>query len=105
MAGIDLIPAMEIEIAAINISVNNQTTTVVNPGSSGDDNLPAFAWHHDSYPFVCVTMVSDCTGMTGGETAMKIGGGEIMKVRGPAMVCSFSLCKRSYIHKWLLMLL
>ncbi|GAD95441.1 amino acid transporter, putative [Paecilomyces variotii No. 5] len=28
-----------------------------------DADLPAVAWHYDSFPFVCVTMLSDCTGM------------------------------------------
>jgi hypothetical protein len=31
-------------------------------------------------------MLSDCTGMVGGETALRTGTGEIMKIRGPAMV-------------------
>lgn len=31
-------------------------------------------------------MLSDCTGMIGGETALRTGTGEVMKVRGPAMV-------------------
>ncbi|OJJ98335.1 hypothetical protein ASPACDRAFT_44840 [Aspergillus aculeatus ATCC 16872] len=83
VAGIDLVPAMDYEIAAINISINNQT--VASTSTTNDDALPAFAWHRDSYPFVCVTMLSDCTGMTGGETALKTASGEIMKVRGPAM--------------------
>ncbi|GAB1198101.1 hypothetical protein APSETT444_007409 [Aspergillus pseudonomiae] len=82
VAGIELIPSMNYEIAAINISVNDQTATVM---KAEDDDLPAFAWHRDSYPFVCVTMLSDCTGMVGGETALKTASGEIMKVRGPAM--------------------
>ncbi|KAJ5739054.1 hypothetical protein N7533_011838 [Penicillium manginii] len=84
-AGIELVPAMEYEIAAINISVNNQTVDVVKDKNPNDDDLPAFAWHRDSYPFVCVTMLSDCTGMIGGETALKTASGEIRKVRGPAM--------------------
>lgn len=77
---------MDYEIAAINISVNDETAAVVEDSNS-DEDLPAFSWHRDSYPFVCVTMLSDCTGMTGGETALKTATGEIMKVRGPAMVC------------------
>ncbi|RJE22975.1 hypothetical protein PHISCL_04702 [Aspergillus sclerotialis] len=85
VAGIDLIPVMDYEIAAVNISVNNQTTSIASAENSTDDNLPAFAWHHDSYPFVCVTMVSDCTGMTGGETALKTAWGDTMKLRGPTM--------------------
>lgn len=96
MAGTDLIPAMDYEIAAINISVNDETMSVIKNGNGSnpdDDGLPVFAWHRDSYPFVCVTMLSDCTGMTGGETALKSASGEIMKVRGPSMVrCSPAFC-------------
>lgn len=88
---------MDYEIAAINISVNDQPVAVVendqNNNQGDDDGLPVFAWHRDSYPFVCVTMLSDCTGMTGGETALKTASGEVIKVRGPSMVCfPFTLC-------------
>jgi hypothetical protein len=41
------------------------------------------AWHNDSYPWVCVCMLSDPTGMVGGETALRKGDGSILKVRGP----------------------
>jgi len=41
------------------------------------------AWHNDSYPWVCVCMLSDPTGMKGGETALRKGDGSIFKVRGP----------------------
>jgi hypothetical protein len=41
------------------------------------------AWHNDSYPWVCVCMLSDPTGMVGGETALRRGDGNILKVRGP----------------------
>jgi hypothetical protein len=94
IAGIDLIPALEYDVGHINISINNVTTEVVVQGGStggaaptpyGDEDLSAFSWHRDSYPFVCVTMLSDCTGMVGGETAMRMGNGEVMKVRGPSM--------------------
>lgn len=87
VAGMELVPVMDTEIAAINIAINNQNPSVAQINDSSKENdLPAFAWHYDSYPFVCVTMLSDCTHMTGGETALKTGTGEIMKVRGPAMV-------------------
>ncbi|KAL4748382.1 hypothetical protein BDW72DRAFT_205659 [Aspergillus terricola var. indicus] len=36
-------------------------------------------------PFVCLTVLSDCTGMVGGETALKTPIGEIRKIRGPVM--------------------
>ncbi|KAL4938274.1 hypothetical protein BDV06DRAFT_231967 [Aspergillus oleicola] len=105
VAGIDLVPAWDYEIANINIAVkddpveddvvqrdngtttnggsNGHTSVITNP--SAEDDTPAFAWHYDSFPFVCVTMLSDCTGMVGGETAIKMPSGEIKKVRGPAM--------------------
>lgn len=51
-----------------------------------DDNMPVVGWHRDSYPFVCVLMMSDTAGMVGGETALRTGTGEIMKVRGPSKV-------------------
>lgn len=51
-----------------------------------EEKLSAVDWHTDSYPFVCVTMLSDCTNMIGGETALRTGSGEIIKVRGPQMV-------------------
>ncbi|KAL1863772.1 hypothetical protein Plec18170_000611 [Paecilomyces lecythidis] len=86
VAGMELVPVMDTEIAAINIAINNQNPSVAQTNDSSKENdLPAFAWHYDSYPFVCVTMLSDCNHMTGGETALKTGTGEIMKVRGPAM--------------------
>lgn len=78
---------MDTEISAVNIAVNESNSASVIVKEQSDGDLPAFAWHFDSYPFVCVTMLSDCTGMVGGETALKTGTGEIMKVRGPAIVC------------------
>lgn len=85
VAGVDLVPVMDMEISAINISVNPPPVPGANQHVSDEDES-AFAWHYDSYPFVCVTMLSDCTDMQGGETALKTASGEIMKVRGPAMV-------------------
>ncbi|KAJ5954973.1 hypothetical protein N7501_009252 [Penicillium viridicatum] len=40
-------------------------------------------WHYDSYPYVCVLMLSDTEGMIGGETYIKKGDGEVQKVEGP----------------------
>ena len=56
-------------------------------GCPHEDDKPIVGWHKDSYPFVCVLMLSDCTNMIGGETAMRTGTGGVMKVRGPQMVC------------------
>ncbi|KAJ0317639.1 hypothetical protein COL922a_013818 [Colletotrichum nupharicola] len=83
VAGVDLAPAIEYEVGHVNISINDVTTELTAIENSDDSS--AFAWHLDSYAFVCVTMLSDCTGMIGGETAMRTGTGEVMKVRGPAM--------------------
>lgn len=89
VAGIDLVPSLDFEIANINISIPDPNTNAQRTVSlTSNEELPAVAWHYDSFPFVCVTMLSDCTGMVGGETAMRTPAGEIMKVRGPAMVSS-----------------
>ncbi len=101
IAGVELVPQMDFEIAHINISTQNDPEEVVkealqekahreaDEGVSGcpwEDDQPIVDWHTDSYPFVCVTMLSDCTDMIGGETALRRGDGGIMKVRGPGMV-------------------
>ncbi|KAL3493274.1 hypothetical protein BJX62DRAFT_235351 [Aspergillus germanicus] len=86
VAGIDLVPSIDFEIANINISIRDENANVEHTVDLvSDQELPAVAWHYDSFPFVCVTMLSDCTGMVGGETALRMPNGEIMKVRGPAM--------------------
>lgn len=89
VAGIDLVPSIDFEIANINISIrdeDSETEQVVTLSDSCEDRMSAVAWHYDSFPFVCVAMLSDCTGMVGGETALRMSSGEIMKVRSPAMV-------------------
>lgn len=93
---------MEFEIGHINISVINEEDRTkglvavaekasrdADEGVAGcpwEDESPIVDWHTDSYPFVCVTMLSDCTTMVGGETALRRGDGEVVKVRGPQMV-------------------
>lgn len=47
---------------------------------------PIVGWHTDSYPFVCVLMMSDVRDMIGGETAIRTGNGGILKMRGPSQV-------------------
>ena len=105
--GIDLVPEMDFEIAHINLSskseaqkveeiaaLRDRQLTEEDEGISGcpwEDDKPIVDWHTDSYPFVCVTMLSDTKGMIGGETALHTGDGQILKVRGPAQVNSFSL--------------
>ncbi|KAE8452104.1 hypothetical protein EG329_001571 [Mollisiaceae sp. DMI_Dod_QoI] len=94
IAGIELVPVMDYEIGHINLSV---------PGKiKQDENLDDDAivgWHRDSYPFVCVLMMSDTTGMVGGETALRTGTGEIRKVRGPTKGCAVVLQGRYIDHQ------
>jgi hypothetical protein len=40
-------------------------------------------------------MLSDCTGMVGGETALRTPAGEVLKVRGPEMVSHPEILEQS----------
>lgn len=97
IAGIDLVPAIDFEIGHVNVSVSTKDEQKAalqkmrDGGMDDEDDTPVVGWHTDSYPFVCVLMLSDCTNMVGGETALRTGSGEIMKVRGPGMVSGFIL--------------
>lgn len=110
IAGIELTTEMDLEIGHVNISVKSEQErraeldeiATNRAGFESDEGIagcpwevpedkPIVDWHTDSYPFVCVTMLSDCTTMVGGETALRTGTGEIMKVRGPQMVCNWIL--------------
>ncbi|KAI1394407.1 uncharacterized protein F4822DRAFT_439967 [Hypoxylon trugodes] len=95
VAGIELIPAFDYEVANINISINDQNAQIL----TGSDKTASVAWHYDSFPFVCVTMVSDCSDMVGGETAIRLPGGEIRKVRGPAMGTAVVMQGRYIYHQ------
>lgn len=87
IAGVELVPVMDYEIGHINISVPGSKIHVDNKDHNDeDDENSVVGWHRDSYPFVCVLMLSDTTSMIGGETALRTGTGEIKKVRGPTRV-------------------
>jgi hypothetical protein len=88
IAGVDLVPVIDLEIASVNISVEDPDNSEKKKTAGVEDDLPVTKWHVDSYPFVCVLMMSDASNMVGGETALKSSSGEIMKVRGPQMVSS-----------------
>ena len=86
IAGTELIPAIDFDIANINVSINDQNEkSVQNFNKTDDSQTSAVAWHYDSYPFVVVTMLSNCDGMVGGETALRMPDGSSKKVRGPVM--------------------
>jgi hypothetical protein len=66
IAGVDLVPVIDYEIGHINISVpgtikENKEGVLV----AEDDGKAVVDWHRDSYPFVCVLMMSDTAGMVG----------------------------------------
>lgn len=47
------------------------------------DKSSIIPWHYDSYPYVCVLMLSETEGMVGGETYIRKGDGKAQKVEGP----------------------
>jgi hypothetical protein len=101
IAEIDLVPVIDWEIGHVNISLQSEDEKFkalaekarrdTEENDAREDEDPVVDWHTDSYPFVCVTMLSDCTDMIGGETALRKGNGEIIKVRGPQMVSACHL--------------
>jgi hypothetical protein len=100
IAGVDLVPVMDYEIGHINMSVPGKKKEYDSSVMiSEDDEEAIVGWHRDSYPFVCVLMMSDTTGMIGGETALRTGTGEIKKVRGPSKGCGVILQGRYIDHQ------
>lgn len=94
MAGVDLEIVIDFEIAHANISMKTSeeadaevakheerrkdelpalTNSLSTSSSGGRDIRAIVGWHHDSYPFVCVLMLSDTTNMIGGETSLRMG--------------------------------
>ncbi|GAM40450.1 hypothetical protein TCE0_039f12809 [Talaromyces pinophilus] len=112
IAGIDLVPVMDWEIAHINIAVKSEEEKAkeleivhrnadegVADCALEEDDKPVVDWHTDSYPFVCVTMLSDCATMVGGETMLRKGNGGTVKVRGPQMGSAVILQGRYIEHQ------
>jgi len=101
-AGVDLDVVFDYEIGHLNVQIDElcenmdaigdilppamprRTELSNRPQPSVEDQLASVGnWHTDSYPWVCVCMLSDTTGMLGGETGLRKGDGSILKVRGP----------------------
>jgi hypothetical protein len=117
LAAIDLVPWGDYEIAHINLSApktDDQVQTELSAlrarkssihsdegidVTSFKDDKPIVGWHTDSYPFVCVLMMSDCTNMVGGETALRTANGEVIRVRGPTEGCAVILQGRYITHQ------
>ncbi|KIW68732.1 hypothetical protein PV04_04656 [Phialophora macrospora] len=99
IAGIDLVPMIDIDIGNINISVQDPLKNHEKLENQSNDDIPVTKWHVDSYPFVCVVMMSDASQMIGGETAVKTGSGDIIKVRGPQMGSAVVLQGRHITHQ------
>ncbi len=85
MAGVELQVAFDYEVAHVNLDIKTTESEDERAlKTKGKDDMPALVgWHRDSYPFVCVLMLSDTTNMTGGGTYMRKGNGEISMVEGP----------------------
>ncbi|KAF4781698.1 hypothetical protein HER10_EVM0002191 [Colletotrichum scovillei] len=99
VAGVDLIPNIQYEVGNINISVQSKAGDQEKTQMNSGDNTSVTKWHYDAFPFVCVVMMSDATNMVGGETAIKTGTGEILKVRGPQMGSAVILQGRYVEHQ------
>ncbi|KZO93889.1 hypothetical protein CALVIDRAFT_235908 [Calocera viscosa TUFC12733] len=102
-AGMELVPIMPYELGHTNIqaldgldSLGRDPLPPLPPlvphdsdTESLDDEAPevekVVGWHVDSYPWVCVVMLSDASSMMGGDTALEGGDGKIYRVRGPEL--------------------
>ncbi|GME72311.1 unnamed protein product [Ambrosiozyma monospora] len=93
MAGVELTPVLDYEVAHVNVAMKSEDSSVNENISSKrlqalnnkDADIPAVVgWHVDSYPFVCVLMLSDTSKMVGGETLIKTPSGDIVTAEGPA---------------------
>lgn len=96
MAGINLTPIFDYEIAHANVAVKDEAQQAADqakiayrqshPESASEDyktGQAVLSWHFDSYPFVCVLMLSDTSKMVGGETIIHSDSGEISRVNDP----------------------
>ncbi|KAL5386739.1 hypothetical protein PMIN06_010543 [Paraphaeosphaeria minitans] len=116
IAEVELVPAMHYEIAHINLSSKSkedaqqelekyqehQRRYQEDEGIGGCREVvetPIVGWHTDSYPFVCVLMMSDVRGMIGGETAIRMVNGKVLKMRGPSQGCAVIMQGRYITHQ------
>ncbi|OCK75873.1 hypothetical protein K432DRAFT_272815, partial [Lepidopterella palustris CBS 459.81] len=79
-AEIDLEPVMDMEISNVNM---------FEPGE-GEHGV-VVKWHKDSYPYVCVVMLSTTMGIKGGETVLRGPYGECRELEPIQMGCAYIL--------------
>lgn len=104
-AGVDLQVIFDYEIGHVNVqldeladkqclsdvlppSVPPKCPSTISNGDMASDQEQLSSvrgWHVDSYPWVCVCMLSDPEGMIGGETGLQKGDGSIVKMLGPGV--------------------
>lgn len=113
IAGIDLVPVMDYEICHTNVQLGPEGVAGVRKipvaplettdaeidnyhklagKYSSKDFLPVVPWHRDSHPFVCVVMLSCAEYMTDGETEIRKGDGNTIKVKSPQIVSTGGTC-------------
>lgn len=78
VAGIDLVPVMDIEVSHLEILSSNS-------------NEHSVGWHRDDYPYACVLMLSDTTDITEGHTLLRTGSRGILVCDCPKMGFAYVL--------------
>lgn len=84
LAGMELEIMFDYEIAHVNLTLpSKEQDTIATTEQDKEEGAKAVYWHCDSYPFVCVVMLSETSGMVGGETRLQKADGSIVKVADP----------------------
>jgi len=84
---------MDEMIAELNVEPDGTKITLTEEEMAYDplNSKSIIPWHYDSYPYVCVIMLSETESMLGGETYIKGGDGIPAKVESPALGCGVIL--------------
>ncbi|KAL1880106.1 hypothetical protein Daus18300_001469 [Diaporthe australafricana] len=121
LAGLELVPALDYEISHTNVQlgpggIDEVRRTPVEPPvateeairksqedkdktwTMTDQSKAIIEWHKDSYPWVCVVMLSDARHMSGGETELMKGDGSTLQIRAPQMGGAILLQGRHISH-------
>ncbi|KAI0834690.1 hypothetical protein F5Y06DRAFT_306580 [Hypoxylon sp. FL0890] len=105
VAGIDLSIKVDHEIGHLNFAVKpDDKPPEANPEiptAQYSKEREVVGWHYDSYPYSCVTMLSDGTNMVGGETVMQLKNGQVLKLDKPKLGYAVVLQGRYVLHKGL----